>query len=92
MQHQAESDVAAEPEAQGKDDPFPGDGCFARRCHSFHLQELMSFVKKGQSVLEWCGEHSLFGKAITCVAATTLLEQGMEDQGVGSENGLGNHV
>ena len=89
VQHQAESNVAAEPEAQGKDDPFPGDGCFARRCHSFHLQELMSFVKKGQSVLEWCGEHSLFGKAITCVAATTLLEQGMEDQRVGSENGLG---
>jgi hypothetical protein len=44
----------------------------------------------GVNRLEWCGEHSLFGKAITCVAATTLLEQGMEDQRVGSDNGLGN--
>jgi hypothetical protein len=50
----------------------------------------VSFVKKGRGVLEWCGEHSFFGKAIACVAATTLLEQGMEDQGVGSENGPGN--
>src|SRR3989449_1619422 len=82
--------MAAKTEAQGKDDPFPGDGCFAWRRHGFPLQELVSFVKKGRSVLEWCGEDSLFGRVITCVAATTLLEQEMEDQGVGSENGLGN--
>src|SRR2546425_10199654 len=58
VQHQAESNVAAKTEAQGKDDPFPGDGCFARRRHGFPLQELVSFVKKGCSVLEWCGERS----------------------------------
>src|SRR3989449_2665924 len=80
VQPQAESNVAAKTEAQGKDDPFPGDGFFARLCHVFPLQELVSFVKKGCSVLEWCGEHSLFGKAITCVAATTLLEQGRRSE------------
>src|SRR2546428_12483314 len=73
VQHQAEGNVAAEPEAQGKDDPFPGDGCFAWCRHGFPLQELVSFVKKRRSVLEWCGEHSLFEKTITCVAAMPLL-------------------
>jgi hypothetical protein len=45
--------MAAKTETQGKDDPFSGDDCFARRCHGFPLQELVSFVKKGRSVLEW---------------------------------------
>src|SRR2546426_9255464 len=92
VQHQAEGNVAAEPEAQGKDDPFPGDGCFTRRCHGFPLQELVSFVKKGRSVLEWCGEHSLFGKAITCVAATTLLEQGRKIKELGQRTDLAINV
>src|SRR5256885_8572363 len=41
-QHQPKGYVATEPEAQGKDDPFPGHGRLARWSHVFPIPDRKS--------------------------------------------------